>query len=135
MPIGEGLRLWWDLQRSTTSTAKFLYFPDENHWVLKPGNAVAWDETVTGLPGPRTCSASVRARGRSRAPDGRPHSLAMDIAATAGTLSPGQAALPTPSRARPVSSPTERVGTAPRPRCLGELIPRPALASGYGQAG
>ncbi|SDH33425.1 S9 family peptidase [Nonomuraea jiangxiensis] len=45
VPIGEGLRLWWDLQRSEVD-AKFLYFPDENHWVLKPGNAVAWYETV-----------------------------------------------------------------------------------------
>ncbi|MEV4064609.1 S9 family peptidase [Nonomuraea dietziae] len=45
VPIGEGLRLWWDLQRSNVES-KFLYFPDENHWVLKPGNAVAWYETV-----------------------------------------------------------------------------------------
>ncbi|MEV2267381.1 S9 family peptidase [Nonomuraea africana] len=45
VPIGEGLRLWWDLQRSNVDS-KFLYFPDENHWVLKPGNAVAWYETV-----------------------------------------------------------------------------------------
>ncbi|MFG1615529.1 prolyl oligopeptidase family serine peptidase [Nonomuraea wenchangensis] len=45
VPIGEGLRLWWDLRRSEVD-AKFLYFPDENHWILKPGNAVAWYETV-----------------------------------------------------------------------------------------
>ncbi|MCT9929529.1 S9 family peptidase [Planotetraspora sp. A-T 1434] len=45
VPIGEGLRLWWDLQRSGVES-KFLYFPDENHWVLNPGNAVAWYETV-----------------------------------------------------------------------------------------
>ncbi|MBB5964267.1 alpha/beta hydrolase family protein [Planomonospora venezuelensis] len=45
VPIGEGLRLWWDLQRSGVES-KFLYFPDENHWVLKPGNAVAWYEMV-----------------------------------------------------------------------------------------
>lgn len=45
VPIGEALRLWWDLQR-TEVEAKFLYFPDENHWILKPGNAVAWYETV-----------------------------------------------------------------------------------------
>ncbi|GAA4583958.1 S9 family peptidase [Planotetraspora phitsanulokensis] len=45
VPIGEGLRLWWDLQRSGVES-KFLYFPDENHWVLKPGNAIAWYETV-----------------------------------------------------------------------------------------
>ncbi|MFC6085155.1 S9 family peptidase [Sphaerisporangium aureirubrum] len=45
VPIGEALRLWWDLQRSSVES-KFLYFPDENHWVLKPGNVVAWYETV-----------------------------------------------------------------------------------------
>jgi len=22
--------------------SKFLYFPDENHWVLKPQNALVW---------------------------------------------------------------------------------------------
>ncbi|WP_285775825.1 prolyl oligopeptidase family serine peptidase [Microtetraspora sp. NBRC 13810] len=45
VPIGEALRLWWDLRRSSVES-KFLYFPDENHWVLKPGNVVAWYETV-----------------------------------------------------------------------------------------
>ena len=28
--------------------SKFLYFPDENHWVLKPHNSVLWHETVIG---------------------------------------------------------------------------------------
>ena len=28
--------------------ARFLYFPDENHWVLKPANSVLWHETVLG---------------------------------------------------------------------------------------
>ena len=23
-----------------------LYFPDENHWVLKPHNSIPWHETV-----------------------------------------------------------------------------------------
>ncbi|MEW9549485.1 alpha/beta fold hydrolase [Nonomuraea sp. NPDC050783] len=45
VPIGEALRLWWDLRR-TEVESKFLYFPDENHWILKPGNIVAWYETV-----------------------------------------------------------------------------------------
>jgi dipeptidyl aminopeptidase/acylaminoacyl peptidase len=26
--------------------SKFLYFPDENHWVLKPANSIVWHETV-----------------------------------------------------------------------------------------
>jgi dipeptidyl aminopeptidase/acylaminoacyl peptidase len=25
--------------------AEFLYFPDENHWVLKPQNGVLWQRT------------------------------------------------------------------------------------------
>ncbi|MGR6916195.1 alpha/beta fold hydrolase [[Actinomadura] parvosata] len=50
VPIGEALRLWWDLRR-TEVDAKFLYFPDENHWILKPGNIIAWYETVLAFLG------------------------------------------------------------------------------------
>ncbi|MCY1144222.1 prolyl oligopeptidase family serine peptidase [Actinoplanes sp. Pm04-4] len=46
VPIGEALRLWWDLLSRSEGKHKFLYFPDENHWVLKPGNAKVWYETV-----------------------------------------------------------------------------------------
>ncbi len=28
--------------------SKFLYFPDENHWVLKPQNSILWHDTVIG---------------------------------------------------------------------------------------
>ena len=28
--------------------SRFLYFPDENHWVLKPQNSILWHETVLG---------------------------------------------------------------------------------------
>jgi dipeptidyl aminopeptidase/acylaminoacyl peptidase len=45
VPIGEGLRLFADLVHFGVD-AKFLYFPDENHWVLKPGNAKVWYQTV-----------------------------------------------------------------------------------------
>ncbi|MGI9092300.1 MAG: alpha/beta fold hydrolase [Mycobacteriales bacterium] len=45
VPIGEGISLWFDLQRAGAD-ARFLYFPDENHWVLTPGNATVWYETV-----------------------------------------------------------------------------------------
>ncbi|MEO6578907.1 MAG: S9 family peptidase [Candidatus Limnocylindria bacterium] len=45
VPISEGLRLWTDLRRHNVP-AKFLYFPDENHWILKPQNARIWYETV-----------------------------------------------------------------------------------------
>ncbi|WEG09590.1 prolyl oligopeptidase family serine peptidase [Microbacterium horticulturae] len=51
VPIGEGLRLWSELNEhfaseEGTSPHRFLYFPDENHWVLKPQHAVVWYQTV-----------------------------------------------------------------------------------------
>lgn len=50
VPIGEGLRLWYELLSSSglpaddegRSPHRFLYFPDENHWVLKPQHAKVW---------------------------------------------------------------------------------------------
>jgi dipeptidyl aminopeptidase/acylaminoacyl peptidase len=45
VPISEGLRLWVDLMRHNVE-AKFLYFPDENHWILKPQHARVWYGTV-----------------------------------------------------------------------------------------
>ncbi|MGY1622778.1 S9 family peptidase [Geodermatophilus sp. SYSU D00965] len=50
VPIGEALRLWYDLQKRGVPS-KFLYFPDENHWVLTPGNAQVWYQTVLGFLG------------------------------------------------------------------------------------
>jgi dipeptidyl aminopeptidase/acylaminoacyl peptidase len=45
VPIGEALALWADLARSGVE-AKFLYFPDENHWILTPPHVRVWYETV-----------------------------------------------------------------------------------------
>ena len=45
VPVGEALRLWTDLKRNGVG-AKFLYFPDEHHWVAKPNNVRIWYETV-----------------------------------------------------------------------------------------
>jgi dipeptidyl aminopeptidase/acylaminoacyl peptidase len=45
VPVGEALRLWADLSQHN-KTARFLYFPDENHWILKPGHIPVWYETV-----------------------------------------------------------------------------------------
>ncbi|QQQ77946.1 S9 family peptidase [Saccharothrix sp. 6-C] len=45
VPIGEGQRLYFDLVRHGVP-AKFLYFPSENHWILTPGNAKVWYETI-----------------------------------------------------------------------------------------
>jgi dipeptidyl aminopeptidase/acylaminoacyl peptidase len=45
VPISEALQLWTDLRRHEVPS-QYLYFPDENHWVLKPGNAIAWYQAV-----------------------------------------------------------------------------------------
>jgi dipeptidyl aminopeptidase/acylaminoacyl peptidase len=45
VPVGEALRMWWDLS-SRSKAVKFLYFPDENHWILKPGDVEVWYQTV-----------------------------------------------------------------------------------------
>ncbi len=44
-PVGEGLALYAALQRRDVPSA-LLYLPDENHWVLRPGNIRAWYDTV-----------------------------------------------------------------------------------------
>ena len=49
VPVGEALRLWYELlsrSRGTTTPHRFLYFPDENHWVLAPQHAKVWYATV-----------------------------------------------------------------------------------------
>jgi dipeptidyl aminopeptidase/acylaminoacyl peptidase len=41
----EGMSVFTALQRRGVPS-KFVHFPDENHWVLKPRNSVFWHETV-----------------------------------------------------------------------------------------
>jgi len=43
----QGMSTFTALQRRNIPS-KFLYFPDENHWVLKPHNSILWHETVIG---------------------------------------------------------------------------------------
>ncbi len=43
----QGISTFTALQRRGIPS-KLLYFPDENHWVLKPANSVLWHETVIG---------------------------------------------------------------------------------------
>ncbi len=47
IPVEQGIALFTALQRKGVES-KFLYFPDENHWVLKPHNSVLWHDTVNG---------------------------------------------------------------------------------------
>ncbi|MEW6363365.1 MAG: S9 family peptidase [Acidobacteriota bacterium] len=43
----QGLSTFTALQRKGVPS-KFLFFPDENHWVLKPHNSILWHNTVLG---------------------------------------------------------------------------------------
>jgi dipeptidyl aminopeptidase/acylaminoacyl peptidase len=43
--VEQGIAAFTALQRKGIES-KFLYFPDENHWVLKPANSLLWHDTV-----------------------------------------------------------------------------------------
>ena len=45
IPVEQGIAAFSALQRKGIES-KFLYFPDENHWVLKPQNSLLWHDTV-----------------------------------------------------------------------------------------
>ncbi|QSX75107.1 S9 family peptidase [Lysobacter arenosi] len=45
IPVEQGIGAFTTLQLKGIES-KFLYFPDENHWVLKPQNSVQWHDTV-----------------------------------------------------------------------------------------
>lgn len=45
VPVHQGMSLFTTLQRKGIPS-KFLYFPDEGHWVLKPQNSELWHKTV-----------------------------------------------------------------------------------------
>ena len=45
VPLEQGIAAFTALQRRGIPS-EFLYFPDENHWVLKPQNSLKWHETV-----------------------------------------------------------------------------------------
>ena len=47
-PIGEGLNLFEALQYHGVPS-ELVVFPDENHWILKPRNIVAWYDSVFGF--------------------------------------------------------------------------------------
>nr|WP_231494972.1 alpha/beta fold hydrolase [Cellulomonas sp. KRMCY2] len=59
VPVGEGLRLWYELLSASglpagddgKSAHRFLYFPDENHWILTPQHAKVWYQVALGFLG------------------------------------------------------------------------------------
>ncbi|WIM89495.1 prolyl oligopeptidase family serine peptidase [Candidatus Mycobacterium wuenschmannii] len=54
VPIGEGLRLWYELLANSalpagddgSSPHRFLYFPTEDHWVIAPQHTKIWYQSV-----------------------------------------------------------------------------------------
>src|SRR5690606_31898640 len=47
IPVSQGIAAFTALQRQGIES-KFLYFPDENHWVLQPANSLLWHRPVNG---------------------------------------------------------------------------------------
>jgi acylaminoacyl-peptidase len=45
VPMEQGIGAFTALQRRGIAS-EFLYFPDENHWVLKPQNSLQWNDAV-----------------------------------------------------------------------------------------
>jgi dipeptidyl aminopeptidase/acylaminoacyl peptidase len=41
----------YNVYKAKGEEARLLFFPDENHWILKPKNIVAWYENVLGFIG------------------------------------------------------------------------------------
>jgi dipeptidyl aminopeptidase/acylaminoacyl peptidase len=46
-PDGQGFGTFTALQRRGVPST-LLFFPDENHWVLKPAISILWHDTVLG---------------------------------------------------------------------------------------
>ncbi|MHC5012791.1 MAG: dipeptidyl-peptidase 5, partial [Planctomycetota bacterium] len=47
VPLEQGLSAFNALQRRGIPS-RLLYFPDENHWVLRPNNSIQWHDAVIG---------------------------------------------------------------------------------------
>ena len=45
IPVTQGIATFTALQRRGIPS-KFLYYPDENHWVLNPHNSIQWHHEV-----------------------------------------------------------------------------------------
>ncbi len=66
----QGLSTFTVLQRRGIPS-KLLYFPDENHWVVKPANSIHWHETVLDWLDQWTKGAKKPAAGPSVAPSAK----------------------------------------------------------------
>ena len=64
-PVSEGLNLFEALQYHKVPS-ELLVFPDENHWILRPRNVVAWYDSVLGFIGKYLGASSARRRAKAR---------------------------------------------------------------------
>ncbi|MGH3582411.1 MAG: alpha/beta hydrolase family protein, partial [Mycobacterium sp.] len=59
VPIGEGLRLWYELLTESALPAdaagdsphQFLYFPSEGHWIAAPQHTKIWYQVIIAFLG------------------------------------------------------------------------------------
>jgi dipeptidyl aminopeptidase/acylaminoacyl peptidase len=64
VPVNHGIELFNTLQNRGV-TSRLVYFPDENHWILKPQNSLFWYQTKRDwlakyvTPGPTELAAPV----------------------------------------------------------------------------
>ena len=47
VPVTQGLECYGVLKAKGVA-ARLVYFPDENHWILKPRNSLLWYREVLG---------------------------------------------------------------------------------------
>ena len=127
LDVSEGLQLFTALQLLNVPS-KFLYFPDEGHWVLKPQNSRLWYETVgdwcdrwtkTNLYAEGGPESSVKSGGSRRsAPDTRmgvSRPAEMNEAQPSGET-PAPATAPTaPSPSKPAPANRKKPGTTAEP--------------------
>jgi dipeptidyl aminopeptidase/acylaminoacyl peptidase len=45
VPVGQAFELFRTLQHRDVDS-RLIYYPDENHWILKPNNSLYWYEQV-----------------------------------------------------------------------------------------
>ncbi len=57
VPYSQGLATFTALQRQGVES-RFVFFPDENHWILKPANSLLWHTEVIGWLDKHTGDAS-----------------------------------------------------------------------------
>jgi len=68
VPIGEALRLWYELLADSALPAdedgesphRFLYFPSEHHWVVAPQHTKIWYQVVIAFLGEHVLGKSAQ---------------------------------------------------------------------------